>query len=211
MPSKLLSLSLFAAAFLTGSTVLVLAQGSGSSGGSTGGASSGSTGGGSPGTAGTGAPSGTGPAPGMTPGQSSTIPSNAGTPGTGASDSRIPSGTGPVPAPTAGQSTGIPSNAGTPGTGGVDGNRIPNNAEAAPAPTPGQSSGIPSGIDSTGITRNTPQAGCGSAGSTVGGTAMPADTGTPRIIVDPALGSGRNVQSGGAGTMSSTLPNSTRC
>jgi hypothetical protein len=34
----------------------------------------------------------------------------------------------------------------------------------------------------------------------VGSAATPTDTGTPRIIVDPSLGSGRNVQSGAAGT-----------
>jgi hypothetical protein len=39
---------------------------------------------------------------------------------------------------------------------------------------------------------------------------MPGDTGTPRIMVDPAVGSGRNVQ-GSGGAVSSTLPNSTRC
>jgi hypothetical protein len=30
-------------------------------------------------------------------------------------------------------------------------------------------------------------------------------------MVDPSLGNGRNVQTGSAGTISSTLPSSTRC
>jgi hypothetical protein len=69
---------------------------------------------------------------------------------------------------------------------------------------------VPSGVDPAGTARTNQRAGCASGGSTVGGPALPGDTGTPRIIVDPALGTGRNVQSGG-GTISSTLPNSTRC
>jgi hypothetical protein len=70
---------------------------------------------------------------------------------------------------------------------------------------------VPSGVNPDGTARTNQRAGCASGSGTVGGTAMPGDTGTPRIIVDPALGSGRNVQSGGGGTVSSTLPNSTRC
>jgi hypothetical protein len=103
----------------------------------------------------------------------------------------------------------VPSIAGAPGTTATGTNPIPNNAEARPAPTPGQSGNVASGVDNT-VTRNSQRPGCGSGTVGSSGGAI-ADTGTPRIMVDPALGNGRNVQTGGAGTISSTLPSSTRC
>jgi hypothetical protein len=98
---------------------------------------------------------GTGPTPAPTPGQSFTFPSNAGTPGTGGTDTRIPSGTGPTPAPTPGQSTSAPS-----GSGGTTGS----------AQRPGCSSASASGAPST-----------SGVGTTAGGTPRIAeDPNVPR-------------------------------
>jgi len=68
---------------------------------------------------------------------------------------------------------------------------------------------VASGVENS-VTRNSQRPGCGS-GTVGSSSAVPADTGTPRIMVDPSLGNGPNVQTGGAGTASSTLPSSTRC
>jgi len=108
--------------FLT--TVLLsqasLAVGQGSSSGSSGSTGSSGATSGAPGNS-TSAPqnsvsSGTGPTPAPTSGQSFSLSSNSGTPGTGSTDTRIPNGTGPAPAPTPGQSTSMPS--GSSGTTG---------------------------------------------------------------------------------------------
>jgi len=106
------------------------------------------------------------------------------TPGAAGPGPPVPSGTGPTPAPTPGQSVTIPSNTRTPGTTDSMGTTVAPNPPSqgqttlTPSPSTAPGAGQTSGSHPTTTGR---RAGCS------GEDGGKADTGTPKIINDPAV------------------------
>jgi hypothetical protein len=152
------------------------------------------TGGGTGGTGGSaGAGSGTAGA-GAGSGAASGI-GGAGTASGGGAGTSVPSGTGPTPAPTPGQSFTLPSNTRTPGTTDGAATGLPSGVRPPPLPATPPSTGLSSGVQpggAAGASGRPSTTGRGNTGSSTLPGCPPgsAASGTPRIINDPALGTG---------------------
>jgi hypothetical protein len=149
--------------------------------------------GGTGGSAGAGAASGTGGV-GAGAGAASGV-GGAVTGSGGGAGTSVPSGTGPTPAPTPGQSFTLPSNTRTPATTNGAATGLPSGVRPTPVPATPPSTGLSSGVQSGGAAGASGRPSTTGRGNT-GSSTLPgcppgsAASGTPRIINDPALGTG---------------------